>query len=179
MLTLFIPGAGISVKVDKIAEEAREALAAGQCVVIGLQTTGESALEDHLAKSRQSLGGAEQFEGFISVTKFIVKSFIETHFPTTMVAQRPALAAVAQYMPDGSQLLADGSTRQVDGSIVFPDGVTPPAQQLGAQDRAHLVDLKKDLLAEAEALVLPPSPLDDLMHAHNRSTIARDFWSRF
>ena len=25
------------------------------------------------------------------------------------------------------------------------------------------MDLKKDLLAEAEALVLPPSPLDDLM----------------
>ena len=67
-------GAGISVKIEKIAGEAREALAAGQCVVIGLQTTGESALEDHLARKRQSLAGAEQFDGFISVTKFIVST---------------------------------------------------------------------------------------------------------
>ena len=64
-------------KVRKITEEAQAALASGNCVVIGLQTTGESALEDHLARSRrQSLAGAEQFDGFISVTEFILCSFI-------------------------------------------------------------------------------------------------------
>eukprot|EP01043_Picozoa_sp_COSAG02_P033067 COSAG02_NODE_2239_length_9411_cov_3.663552_8_plen_247_part_00 len=67
----------ISMKVRKITEEAQAALDAGNCVVIGLQTTGESALEDHLARSRrQSLAGAEQFDGFISVAEFILSSFI-------------------------------------------------------------------------------------------------------
>jgi len=64
-------------KMRKIIAEAQAALDAGNCVVIGLQTTGESALEDHLARSRrQSFAGAEQFDGFISVTAFILSSFI-------------------------------------------------------------------------------------------------------
>ena len=64
-------------KMQKITEEAQAALNAGHCVVIGLQTTGESALEDHLAKSRrQSLAAADHFNGFISVTEFILCSLI-------------------------------------------------------------------------------------------------------
>lgn len=76
-------------KMQKITEEAQAALNAGHCVVIGLQTTGESALEDHLAKSRrQSLGVAEQFNGFISVTQFILCSFIGENQQISAVLHR-------------------------------------------------------------------------------------------
>jgi hypothetical protein len=147
----------ISIKVRKIAEEAQAALDAGNCVVIGLQTTGESALEDHLAKSRQSLAGAEQFNGFISVTEFIVCSFIETHFPTTMVAQRPAPTTVVQVFPDGREILSDGTIRNADGSFAPGSAPSPVAQQQqqASLPRPHLVDLKAQLLKSAKELALP------------------------
>ena len=40
-----------TVQVPTIAQQVKEALAAGQCCVIGLQTTGESALEDAVGTS--------------------------------------------------------------------------------------------------------------------------------
>jgi len=60
----------ISIKVPKIAAQAKAALDAGKCVVIGLQTTGESALEDYLAKSKAQpsnrFAAVQTFDGFVS-----------------------------------------------------------------------------------------------------------------
>lgn len=68
----------ISIKVPKIVAEARQALKDGHCVVIGLQTTGESALEDNLAKAKlaSTSGKSTTSHGFISITRFIATSFI-------------------------------------------------------------------------------------------------------
>jgi len=149
----------ICIKVPVIAEQARRALEQGQCVVVGLQTTGESALEDHLTKERQSLSGGGTYDSFISVTKFILKSFIDTHFPTTASARRP-VPTVVQVLPDGSRQMSDGSTHMTDGSIIEPATPVEPEQP---RPKPHLVIKKQQLLDEAEKMNLPASPLDDLI----------------
>lgn len=158
----------ISIKVPKIVAEAQQALSEGHCVVIGLQTTGESALEDYLAKAKSAAAAASAgkqrvvtFRGFISVTRFIVKSFIESHFPTTMPAMKPD--EIKQYHPNGVIEYADGRIRMADGTV--QPSATPLAEieRQRAAPKQHLVKLKEQLLAEVEALTLPPSPLDDLI----------------
>ena len=42
----------ISLKLPKIVAEAQAALEQGKCVVIGLQATGESALEEHISQTK-------------------------------------------------------------------------------------------------------------------------------
>ena len=75
----------ISLKLPKLVAEAQAALEQGKCVVIGLQATGESALEEHISQTKAAgkKSAATAFEGFVSVTKFILTSFIESHLPTT------------------------------------------------------------------------------------------------
>jgi hypothetical protein len=82
----------------------------------------------------------------------------ETHFPTTVVAQRPAaaVASTVQYLPDGRQVLSDGSIRNTDGSFdttSIPQ--TPIPHEQIPLPRPHLVDLKAKLLKRAKELVLP------------------------
>ena len=153
----------ISMKVPKIVAEAQQALLEGHCVVIGLQTTGESALEDYLtkAKSTATSGTPVTFRGFISVARFIVKSFIENHFPTTMPALKPD--EITQYHSNGVIEYADGRMRLTDGTI--QPSTTPLAEieRQRAAPKQHLVQLKSQLLTQAEALALPPSPLDELI----------------
>ena len=61
-------------KVPKVIEEARRALADGSSVVIGLQTTGEAAAD--------ALGlQPGQMCGFTSTTQEMLQRFVATHFP--------------------------------------------------------------------------------------------------
>ncbi|EFJ50138.1 hypothetical protein VOLCADRAFT_58526, partial [Volvox carteri f. nagariensis] len=66
-------------KVPTVVSEAREALAAGQCVVIGLQSTGESAAD---------AVGLEPgpVPGFVSPTKEMLLRFVAQHFPVRRAA---------------------------------------------------------------------------------------------
>ena len=66
----------ISMKVPKIINETKEALRDGYCVVIGLQTTGESSLVHEMAENTSAVSG------FISLSGEIMKRFISQHFPT-------------------------------------------------------------------------------------------------
>ena len=151
----------ISLKLPKIVAEAQAALEQGKCVVIGLQATGESALEEHISQTKAAgkKSAAVTFEGFVSVTKFILTSFIESHLPTIRLEKPPT---VVKYHDDGTQEFSDGSLRKIDGTVVPPP--TPqPAPTGPPQPLSRLVTLRSELLAAAEALDLPASPLDDLI----------------
>ena len=87
----------ISMKLPTVIAEAKDALAAGHCVVLGLQTTGGTALEEMVAKS-------ERVTSFVSVTRHIVTNFIANNFPT-----------VAQIQPDGATQVM---------RVVVPDNAT-------------------------------------------------------
>ena len=79
----------ISMKVPKIVEEANTALKAGYCVVIGLQTTGESSLMHEITEKSNNIND------FMSLSGEILRRFITQHFPTDIqlnndkVAQDP------------------------------------------------------------------------------------------
>ena len=66
----------ISMKVPKIVKEANEALIDGYCVVIGLQTTGESSLMHEFAER------SSKINSFISLSGEILRRFIIQNFPT-------------------------------------------------------------------------------------------------
>eukprot|EP00794_Sanderia_malayensis_P010733 gene10733-11882_t len=66
-------------KVPMIVEEARRQLENGNCIVIGLQTTGEASLGQELSRSGYNI------RKFVSVTKEILKRFISQNFPTEVV----------------------------------------------------------------------------------------------
>lgn len=61
-------------QVPVVAVEAKAALAAGQAVVIGLQSTGEAA-----ADAMQLEPG--QVCGFVSTTRELLSRFVTQHFP--------------------------------------------------------------------------------------------------
>ena len=71
-----------------------------------------------------------------------------------MIAQRPAPASTVQYLPDGREVLSDGTIRSVDGSFATTNTPPIPVQQTSLP-RPHLVDLKAKLLKHAKELVLP------------------------
>lgn len=64
----------IGIKVPIVIKLAKKALADGKCVVIGLQSTGESKTNEALEE-----GGA--ITDFISTAKAVFESLIENHFP--------------------------------------------------------------------------------------------------
>ncbi|KAK7104354.1 uncharacterized protein [Littorina saxatilis] len=67
----------MGLKVPAVVAEAKAALETGHCVVIGLQSTGEAALDTDL--SQHNLDGPKRF---ISVCREIIRSFVKTNFPT-------------------------------------------------------------------------------------------------
>ena len=65
----------VSMKVPLAIREAKEAMSHGMCVVIGLQTTGESASE------ALDLMPGQQVAGFVSPCREMLRRFVETYFP--------------------------------------------------------------------------------------------------
>ncbi|CAI8044693.1 Protein FORGETTER 1, partial [Geodia barretti] len=64
-------------KVPAIVEEIKKALSQDMCVVIGLQTTGESSLESEMEANKG------EPDGFVSICREILQRFVRDHFPTT------------------------------------------------------------------------------------------------
>lgn len=89
----------MGVKVPHIVEMAKQALADGHCVVIGLQSTGEASLDVEMTssqptKQRQTLmtslvskaktasSDDVSGDGFVSICREILRRFLQQHFPT-------------------------------------------------------------------------------------------------
>jgi hypothetical protein len=65
----------ISAKVDACVRIAMEAINAKKCVVIGLQSTGESHILDFLEENGE-------VTEFVSTAKSVIQSLVENYFPT-------------------------------------------------------------------------------------------------
>jgi hypothetical protein len=139
----------VSMKVPVVVKHAREALANGQCVVLGLQTTGESA--ESASMSAMDLTPGMTVGGFVSTTREMLLQFIRTHFPTH-------IADVAAANPH--QL--DGGTGR--GGLDFDLQQGEAGQPLGAlREHQECVDARDKLIEVAESLDLPPNFLDELI----------------
>lgn len=123
----------VSLKVPAVLRAARAALAAGECVVIGLQSTGEAA-----ADALQLRPG--QAAPLLSVTRATLRNFITNHFP---VARNVAVAAA-----------------EAAAAAAAAGEPPPPAPDPDANRFPELVATRDSLLALVDSLDLPPHFLD-------------------
>ena len=137
----------VSMKVSVVVRRAREALAEGKCVVIGLQTTGESA------ETGLGLAPGAAVEGFASTVREMLVAFIRNHFPT-------------RYEDVG---VNDGGGGGADDGWFDERGMwhvapsSAPSTRGELAENAECVEARRILLAQAEDLNLPPNFLDELI----------------
>ncbi|XP_062966559.1 protein strawberry notch homolog 2 isoform X2 [Cynocephalus volans] len=85
----------IAAKVHRLVELAREELARGKCVVIGLQSTGE-------ARTREVLGENDgHLDCFVSAAEGVFLSLIQKHFPSTKRKRDRGVSSKRKRRPRG------------------------------------------------------------------------------
>eukprot|EP00731_Ephydatia_muelleri_P029060 Em0020g704a len=144
----------MSMKVPAIVAEAKKALESGMCVVIGLQTTGESSLDNELVQKDGDI------HGFVSLTKEILLRFINEHFPTVSRAEPVQLqdlwCVAAKDMLSEFVTKMDLPNSPLDDLIDQLGGVSSVAEMTGRKGRIVRGEdskLKYELRdAEGEAL---------------------------
>ncbi|GIL79152.1 hypothetical protein Vretifemale_8504, partial [Volvox reticuliferus] len=151
----------VSLKVPTVVSEACEALAAGQCVVIGLQTTGEAAAE---------AAGLEPgpVPGFVSPTKEMLLRFVTQHFPVRRAAAAAdsTAAAVAAATAGGGGAYGLAAPYSPWG---YEEPVPPPGigstGGAGGEDAEipACVSMREELLAAIDSLQLPANFLDEII----------------
>lgn len=169
----------VAAKVPAVAQLARDALRAGHCVVIGLQTTGEAALLAELSRDLR-------LDHLPSACREMLRRHIDAAFPTqvdgsALAKRRDALLAqqlaLATEMMRGARASSAGEDAAVacaelralqarheagrrELELVERQIAAAPA---GGGPCAECVVAKARLLAELDELPLPPSALDWLI----------------
>ena len=126
--------------VEKCVELCNEALQQDQSVVIGLQSTGEAALEQAL----EEMGNPEtaRWDEILSLPKLVLKNFITNFFP-----------------PFSAPAGVDDEGKEEDNGVAGDAGVANEKAQM----RERLDRQKQELQQRLEAIALPGSPLDTLV----------------
>lgn len=132
----------VSFKVPNVVQEAQRALAAGECVVIGLQSTGEAAME--------ALGldpGALCAE-FVSTCREIAIQFLTNHFPCREEEQQEESSDIQSIV----ETVHDNDQDQSEQNVFELEDREPTALE------------ERDRLIEAwRSIDLPPNFLDVLV----------------
>ncbi|XP_076442125.1 uncharacterized protein LOC143281076 isoform X2 [Babylonia areolata] len=116
----------MGLKVPAVVKEAKAALEAGHCVVIGLQSTGEAALDTDLLLHQ--LDGPSKF---ISVCREIIRSFIRGNFPTHKVGNPGTEPVEDDWSAKAKQMLVNFAEQ-----ISLPDSpLDELIDKLGGPDR--------------------------------------------
>lgn len=126
----------IAFKVDFVVKEAQRCIDEGMAVVIGLQGTGEAALNRYLERT----GGGEGT--WMSNALETLIGFLDNNFPTVIEKDDDPMQGVVAYDQNG-----------------FPMPVVSNAGSVSQE----CLDAKNKLIAEASAINLPLSALDMLI----------------
>lgn len=173
----------IASKVPQVVALARQALAAGRCVVIGLQTTGEAALHAELARGLQ-------LSTLPSSVREMLRRHLAAAFPTevdgsALAKRRDALAEACAQLVE-QVLKARRAAAGYGGAGGGDEAAAAAAELIALQARHEALRLELDathrqiaaaaagpcaecvvakarLEQELEALPLPPSALDWLV----------------
>ena len=172
----------VSAKVPEVVALSQAALANGECVVIGMQTTGESAEAWETQGAEKGVGGGGLFnpnygvkkgtaQQFISTTRAMLRFFVENHFPTHVadVAAPGARNSGVTQPGDGDgdgYFDEQGVWVALDaggGNGSFAGTLNSNPKDSTLRPHPTCVQAKEILLEMLESLDLPPNPLDELI----------------
>ena len=146
----------ICFKIPYIVEDAKKQIESGKSVVIGLQSTGESAMQASLEEFQNELIEKKlqiedfELESLLSTAQAIMSRFVRQHFPTAPTPRD--LMPLPPVPENGFQNQAD--SLQNPNETIAKQSIEP---------RPELVKIQQDLLDSISELNLPNSPLDDLI----------------
>lgn len=151
----------ICFKIPFIVEDAKKQIESGKSVVIGLQSTGESAMQASLEEFQNELVGKKtqiedfELESLLSTAKAIMSGFVRKHFP--IAPTPPDLMPLPPVPENGFQnqaeLLQYERIKKMNETLA----------QESIEPIPELVKIQQDLLHSISELDLPNSPLDDLI----------------
>ncbi|KAJ8600522.1 hypothetical protein CTAYLR_009211 [Chrysophaeum taylorii] len=162
----------MSVKVDAVVDTANKALRAGQCVVIGLQSTGESA-------TRHASNGATEGDALVGLVSAPKHTLCEAIKRCLETKDRIEVKRNRKYVDNAKGEKASRCKRfknkngyrdddfiddrsDVDDAAPTEDDDDEPEIELPEVER-ELEAAAQELLERAKALDLPPNPLDELI----------------
>ena len=151
----------ICFKIPFIVEDAKKQIESGKSVVIGLQSTGESAMQASLEEFQNELIGKKiqiedfELESLLSTAKAIMSGFVRKHFP---IAPTPTDLMPLPPVPENgfqnqAELLQYERIKKLNETLA----------QRSIEPIPELVKIQQDLLDSISELDLPNSPLDDLI----------------
>jgi hypothetical protein len=149
----------VAAKISFIVKDSKRAIDAGHCVVIGLQTTGEAAMDK--ARKAYEKAGLSTLKSFISVTREMLRQFVVENFPTKTVLPPPekeeaVMATVGMYSSNGMPAQAQQYLQAWKASVAKYEKFCG-----GPVEACRLV--AEELLKRIDALSLPDSPVDELI----------------
>lgn len=161
----FFKELAICAKVDYIANDALRKVNEGCCVVVGLQSTGESGMQSLIENGNMAMFQEKQFATLLSTCQATLSNFLKNNFPLTPVPPE------APKLPEKAPPPEAGSVQRqqyawIKAEIARITALPPP------DPLPPLVEMRQTLLDENQSLNLPPNPLDDLLDRFGVDNVA-------
>ena len=155
----FFKELAICCKVESIAQDAlKQVHENGNCVIIGLQSTGESGMQSLMENScdKVNLLQDKTFPALLSTLQATLTTFVKNHFPVEAVL--PELPKLPENAPSPTSPTVEREHYSWLRAEIARIKVLPPPEPI-----PELIELRQQLLDSIGSLNLPPNPLDDLI----------------